>query len=129
MLDISDAVLGLTIFAVGNSLADFVANVTVARLGYPNMAIAACFGGPMLNILLGIGCSSLYFTIAQQENYELQVTPTLITSAIGLLTSLVVSLIMIPWFGWQGSKMYGVVLICIYLTTMLVNVITEVFRP
>lgn len=39
ILDISEAILGLTIFAVGNSLGDLVADVTVARLGYPVMAL------------------------------------------------------------------------------------------
>ncbi len=36
---ISEAILGLTIFAVGNSLGDLVADITVARLGYPVMAL------------------------------------------------------------------------------------------
>lgn len=57
ILGISDAILGLTVFAVGNSLGDLVADITVARLGYPVMALSACFGGPMLNILLGVGIS------------------------------------------------------------------------
>lgn len=39
ILDISEAILGLTIFAVGNSLGDLVADVTVARLGFPVMAL------------------------------------------------------------------------------------------
>jgi sodium/potassium/calcium exchanger 6 len=39
ILDISEAILGLTIFAVGNSIGDLVADVTVARLGYPVMAL------------------------------------------------------------------------------------------
>lgn len=39
ILDISEAILGLTIFAVGNSVGDLVADVTVARLGYPVMAL------------------------------------------------------------------------------------------
>lgn len=42
---LSDAILGLTIFAMGNSLGDLVANVTVARMGFPVMAMSACFGG------------------------------------------------------------------------------------
>jgi sodium/potassium/calcium exchanger 6 len=46
---VSEAILGLTIFALGNSLGDFVANVTMARMGYPLMAMSACFGGPMLS--------------------------------------------------------------------------------
>ena len=28
---------------------DFVANLTVARMGFANMAVSACFGGPMLS--------------------------------------------------------------------------------
>lgn len=39
ILGISEAILGLTVFAVGNSLGDLVADVTVARLGYPVMAL------------------------------------------------------------------------------------------
>lgn len=39
ILDISEAILGLTVFAVGNSVGDLVADITVARLGYPVMAL------------------------------------------------------------------------------------------
>ncbi len=62
-LGVSDAVLGVTVFAVGNSLGDLVANTTIARLGFHVMALSACFGGPLLNILLGIGVGGLYRTL------------------------------------------------------------------
>lgn len=39
ILGISEAILGLTVFAMGNSLGDLVADITVARLGYPMMAL------------------------------------------------------------------------------------------
>ena len=63
IVGVSEAILGVTVFAMvsshpkqfsqkGNSLSDFVANVTVAKMGYPTMAMSACFGGPMLSILL-----------------------------------------------------------------------------
>ena len=39
VLGISEALLGLTVFAAGNSVGDLVADVTVARLGYPVMAL------------------------------------------------------------------------------------------
>lgn len=42
---LSDAILGLTIFAMGNSLGDLVADITVAKMGFPVMAMSACFGG------------------------------------------------------------------------------------
>lgn len=39
ILGMSEAILGLTIFAVGNSVGDLVADITVARLGFPVMAL------------------------------------------------------------------------------------------
>ena len=39
VLNISEAILGLTVFAAGNSVGDLVADITVARLGYPVMAL------------------------------------------------------------------------------------------
>lgn len=65
ILGISDAILGLTVFAVGNSLGDFVADVTVARMGFSQMAISGVFGGPMLNILMGIGISGIYINLSK----------------------------------------------------------------
>lgn len=39
MFGLSDAIIGLTIFAVGNSLADLVANMSVAVRVYPAYAM------------------------------------------------------------------------------------------
>lgn len=72
ILGLSDAILGLTVFAVGNSLGDFVADVTVARMGFSQMAISGVFGGPMLNILLGIGISGIYINLSKvSQHHEL----------------------------------------------------------
>ncbi|KAJ2359955.1 hypothetical protein IW150_007641, partial [Coemansia sp. RSA 2607] len=54
ILDLSEEILGLTIVGFGNSLGDLVTNLTLTRMGYPMMAISACFGGPMLCLLLGV---------------------------------------------------------------------------
>merc|ERR1712228_876560 len=55
MLHIPKSVLGITILAWGNSIADLSANVAMARKGLANMAITACFAGPIFNILIGLG--------------------------------------------------------------------------
>ena len=36
------------------SIADFISNLTMARNGAPRMAIAACYGGPLLSILFNV---------------------------------------------------------------------------
>jgi hypothetical protein len=47
ILGISNAIMGLTIIAWGNSVGDSVSNVIVSRKGHPQMAIAACTAAPL----------------------------------------------------------------------------------
>lgn len=138
--NMSDAILGLTVFAVGNSLGDLVADITVARLGYPVMALAACFGGPLLNILLGIGLSGLYVMISGAQRrqhrhpkdplrykpYHIQVSTTLLVSAIALLVTLVGLLIVVPLNGWRMDRKIGWGLISIWVISTIINVVVEV---
>ncbi|KAL9109266.1 MAG: hypothetical protein Q9227_006021 [Pyrenula ochraceoflavens] len=140
ILGISDAILGLTIFAVGNSLGDLVADVTVARLGFPVMALSACFGGPMLNILLGIGIGGLYMTLrgadrwharhpdrpVKYKPYEIEVSSTLLISGVTLLVTLVGLLVVVPWNRWRMDRKIGWGLIALWAISTTVNVIVEV---
>jgi len=140
ILGISDAILGLTIFAVGNSLGDLVADITVAKLGYPVMALSACFGGPMLNILLGIGISGLYMTITDGEHrherhpgrpmkyrpYQIEVSSTLVISGATLLVTLVGLLIVVPLNGWKMDRRIGWGLVALWCVSTAGNLIVEV---
>ncbi|KAJ5663841.1 Sodium/calcium exchanger membrane region [Penicillium longicatenatum] len=143
ILDISDSLLGLTVFAVGNSLGDLVADITVARLGYPVMALSACFGGPMLNILLGIGLGGLYMTLnggntrrhdeilgrtvsSESVSYEIAISKVLVISGATLLMVLVGLLIVVPLNGWKMDRKIGWGLIAVWCLSTLGNVIAEV---
>jgi solute carrier family 24 (sodium/potassium/calcium exchanger), member 6 len=140
ILGISDAILGLTVFAVGNSLGDLVADVTVARLGLPVMALSACFGGPMLNILLGIGMSGLYIMIRDEGNhhekhpnkdirykpYEIEVSSAIMISGATLLITLVGLLIAVPWNKWMMDRRIGWGLIALWTLSTLGNLMVEI---
>ncbi|KAI8632557.1 hypothetical protein F5Y19DRAFT_367978 [Xylariaceae sp. FL1651] len=140
ILDISEAILGLTIFAVGNSVGDLVADVTVARLGYPVMALSACFGGPLLNILLGIGLGGAYQTIHaankhhaehpdkpyRYKPYHIQVTGTLMVSTIALLVTLFALLVIVPVNKWVMSRRIGWGLIVLWTASTVVNLAIEI---
>ncbi|KAF9468119.1 Sodium/calcium exchanger protein-domain-containing protein [Collybia nuda] len=121
---LSDAIIGLTIFAVGNSLADLVANMSVAVFA-PIMGFSACFGGPMLNILLGIGISGTYIIQQTSAPYELHFSTTLFVSTIGLLILLAATLIYVPMSDYFLSRRWGIFLIASYTALMTVNVIVE----
>jgi sodium/potassium/calcium exchanger 6 len=140
ILNISDAILGLTIFAVGNSLGDLVADITVAKLGYPVMALSACFGGPMLNILLGVGLSGLYLTVKganehhdkhpgkkmKYKPYHIEVSKTLMISGATLLVTLVGLLIVVPLRRWKMDRFIGWGLIALWTVSTVGNVIVEI---
>lgn len=127
ILGLSDAILGLTVFAVGNSLGDFVADVTVARMGFSQMAISGVFGGPMLNILLGIGISGIYINVSKHHVYNTQISPTLIVSGASLLTTLVMLLIAVPANDYVMSRKLGFILCGVFLSGMICSILVEIY--
>ncbi len=52
---IQSSILGLTVLAWGNSIGDLVTDVAMAKRGLSNMAITACYAGPVFNMLMGLG--------------------------------------------------------------------------
>ncbi|EGX96899.1 sodium/calcium exchanger protein [Cordyceps militaris CM01] len=140
VLDISEALLGLTIFAAGNSIGDLVADITVARLGHPVMALSACFGGPLLNILLGIGIGGVLMMIkganherskhpdqpVQYGPYPVEIGGTLLVSSVTLLVILGGLLIAVPMNKWVLSRKIGWALIAVWSISTAVNVAMEV---
>ncbi|KAF8467662.1 Sodium/calcium exchanger protein-domain-containing protein [Kalaharituber pfeilii] len=127
IFNISDAILGLTIFAMGNSLGDLVANITIAKLGFPVMALSACFGGPMLNILLGVGVSGIYIAILRNgQAYKVQVSSTLVISAATLLITLVILGIYVPLNKWKMSRRIGWTTITLWGVSTALNLGVEI---
>ena len=137
---LSDAIIGITIFAMGNSLADLVANMSVAVRGHlftaklclifpqvfaPIMGFSACFGGPMLNILLGVGISGSYVTSQTGTPYKLDYSRTLVVSTIGLLFVLASTLLFVPFNGYYLTRKWGVFLIASYVAIMTLNIVVE----
>ena len=72
---------GITLLAWGNSVGDLVADVVLARRGHAKMAVATCFGSPMLNDVLGLGIALSVGCGAAGDDHTLHVhidTPLLI---------------------------------------------------
>jgi len=95
-IQVSDAILGLTVLAWGNSIGDLVADVTVARNGFPRMGVGAAIGGPAMNMLLGIGIACTVKCGKLGTDYPLNAPDSLIVSGVFLMISLVGSLTIVP---------------------------------
>ncbi|XP_043250227.1 mitochondrial sodium/calcium exchanger protein-like [Colletes gigas] len=108
---ISDAMLGITFLAWGNSVGDMISNIAIARQGFPRMGYAACFGGPMFNTLLGLG---LTYGIAAGRQPDKRTNMRISDMAPGcfafLLCSLLATIIYLNITGAVVRKSYGYLL-------------------
>ena len=59
VLRIPSPIMGLTVLAWGNSVGDYSTNSALARKGFSDMSMAACFAGPSFNLLIGLGSGLL----------------------------------------------------------------------
>ncbi|PVV04927.1 hypothetical protein BB560_000559 [Smittium megazygosporum] len=132
VLKISNSLMGFTLLAFGNSIGDLATNITVARLGFPIMGISACFGGPLLNLSLGVGLSSLVKILSNRSSSS-GLSPILIdvdghSLVISAMALLIVICILFTISILQGFKLKswnGYLLICIYFVVFGLNIYQE----
>ncbi|KAI8841308.1 Sodium/calcium exchanger protein-domain-containing protein [Chytridium lagenaria] len=111
---INDALMGLTIFALGNSLGDLITNLSIARMGSSAMALGACFGSPMMNILLGVGVTATSVILPSGNPYYLGTSNILQTTCLSLLLSLIGTLLLMSLAKFKIDYKIGWVLIVEY---------------
>jgi hypothetical protein len=109
ILNIPDTVMGLAVLAVGNSINDLAASVTIAREGYPSMAVAGAYAGPMFNVIGGIGLPMLIYTASSPDGkYNIGKNTPIVWAAFAvLLTSLVATVVFVPLAGFRITQRIG----------------------
>jgi len=124
---VSEALLGATVLAWGNSVGDFVSNTVVAREGNPNMAIAACFAGPLMNLLVGTSFG-LLLHIARYGPVTGYIMPNeLVLLCGGLLFALGYAIIIIPFMHkWRVGKSAAYGMIGFYVVFSILYALTSV---
>ena len=128
VLNVSHAILGLLVLGPGNSVGDFVANLAVAKQGKPQMAIAAAFGGPTLNTLIGIGLAGTVACARQAGGAPYPVDQTTLHTVSGafLIGGLVLSLAVLSLSGFRSSRPHGFSLLSLYAVSLGVCIAFEV---
>ncbi|PAA81156.1 hypothetical protein BOX15_Mlig023439g3, partial [Macrostomum lignano] len=126
LLNVSKATLGLTLLAWGNSVGDLISNVALARRGYPRMAISACFGGPMFNLLVGVGLS---FTVllARHRASSVRLLGDRLDFVLlgGLAASLCFTLVYSVFGRFQLGRGYAIVLLLMYAAFLTLALLVE----
>uniref|UniRef100_A0A1I8AG63 Na_Ca_ex domain-containing protein n=1 Tax=Steinernema glaseri TaxID=37863 RepID=A0A1I8AG63_9BILA len=124
MSGISHEVLGLTILAWSNSIGDLIADISVARQGFPRMAISAAIGGPCFNLLIGFGFPFL-IACAQGKEVIIDLDTVKKVMLIFLALSLVLSLVLLPAQRFNARRPYALVLVGLYVVFLVLVVLAE----
>ena len=64
IFNIPDSFLAMTILTFGNCVTDLFLNISLVKGGYGEMALAGSIGGPLFNLLIGLGISLLKINIS-----------------------------------------------------------------
>ena len=136
MFGLTDAILGLTVLAWGNSIGDLqirsskfkcvykyariqkttlscsagdmIADVAMAKRGSPRMGFSAAFGGPLFNMLLGIGLPFTIQILGSGKNVMLGFDSMTAVLAIGLAVSLTFSYVLLPILNFKVTVPHNI---------------------
>ncbi|CAN6299316.1 unnamed protein product [Urochloa humidicola] len=126
VMDVDAAALGATVLAWGNSLGDLIANVAVASRGGPGgaqVAVAGCYGGPVFNVLVGLGLSLLLSCWAGYPRPVKIPTEAGLYRTLGFVVAgLVWALVVLPRRGMRVDRTLGFGLLAIYFCFICVNI-------
>ena len=124
---VSETLLGATVLAWGNSVGDIVADVTVAKEGHPAMAIAACFAGPLFNLLMGLSAGLAIATEEHGTIAGIHLENELVVLAGALLVSLSFQAIATPLMHkWRYSRGMAIASLSYYLVFSVVYALISV---
>ncbi|KAK6589337.1 sodium calcium cation exchanger having 12 transmembrane domains and signal peptide [Cryptosporidium xiaoi] len=119
-LGIKPAILGLTIVAMGNSIADLFANVAVSRAGHAHMGLAGCYGACVFLLLFGFGSSVFVRTIQLgfSKDIHLHFESQIITATYQLLYFLPFSALVVVLSKGRVHKVWGLIFILYFIIGM-----------
>lgn len=122
---VDSSILGVTVLAWGNSIGDMAINTAMAKKGLGNMAITACYAGPVFNILVGLGLGFLswikqsHFKKGSIESVSVELEPTvaagvffIVLNSVGIIAIGLINGGQLP--AWHGKLMlvfYGMFLV------------------
>ncbi|KXJ74347.1 hypothetical protein RP20_CCG013837 [Aedes albopictus] len=126
VLNLSKSMLGLSVLAWGNSIGDLFANITLAKRGYGKMAFAACFGGPLFNLCLGLGSTMIVRASRKKDHVAFSREGAMGENCEWFLVQLLATILFVLLLtGFDGRRSVGIIMIIIYLLFILFCILGE----
>jgi cation:H+ antiporter len=105
-LGVSEAVIGVTIVAIGTSMPELITSVMAARKQQPDIAFGNIIGSNIFNIFGILGVTALV--------HPLPVPDEIMDLDIWVMVLAAVSLILAAWSGWRITRREGLAMLAAY---------------
>ncbi|QCD93018.1 solute carrier family 24 [Vigna unguiculata] len=130
VIGVSPSILGLTVLAWGNSLGDLIANGAMAKNGGADgaqIAVSACYAGPMFNILMGLGLPLVLSAWSEYpESYVIPKDPSLYATLLFLMGGVLWALVIFTKKNMKLDKSLGIGLLTIYLCFLFIRMVIAI---
>jgi len=117
ILNIPEAIIALTVLAIGTSVPDLISSLIVAREGRGDMAVSNAIGSNIFDILVGLGLPMLIYILFSGN--VVSSDGEISRSAIILFSSVIFLLIWLLFSRWKIGKLTGFFLIAIYIVYVI----------
>ncbi len=113
-IGVPEAIIGLTVLAIGTSVPDLLSSLIVARQGKGDMAVSNAVGSNIFDILVG-RLGVVWMVVILVTGQEIAITRSDLETSISLLLASVVALLgLLLFMRWRIGRRSGVVLVGTY---------------
>jgi len=112
-LKIPEAIIALTVLAIGTSIPDLFSSLIVARQGRGEMAVSNAIGSNIFDILVGLGLP--FLIVMTISGGVIDVGGNILSSTFVLSASVLLLIILLLLFSWKIGKSMGIVLVAAYV--------------
>ncbi len=114
ILNIPEAIIALTVLAVGTSVPDMFSSLIVSKQGRGGMAVSNAVGSNIFDILIGLGLPFIIVIAVSGGSLAIK-TDELTISILILFGSVIVLMFLMIINKWKIGKKMGIFLIALYL--------------
>jgi K+-dependent Na+/Ca+ exchanger-like protein len=112
-LHIPEAIIALTVLAIGTSIPDLFSSLIVAKQGRGEMAVSNAIGSNIFDILVGLGLPFLIVMII--SGGAIETGGDLTNSSIILFASVILLFVLLLFSKWKVGKFTGIILLGLYI--------------
>lgn len=123
ILNISEAVIAVTVLAVGTSIPDLISSMIVSKQGRGGMAISNAVGSNIFDILIGLGIPFLIIILSTGGKVNMDVG-NIEQSVYFLLASVFIVFFLFLIRRWEVGKFFGIILLLTYTAYVIWAILT-----